>query len=394
MWGPGRRSTCAAWPRAAACSEGRGVAAGLPPGSGAGHRELMTPLPVFDGHNDVLLRLRELGRPDGGVRAFLEGGAGGHLDLPRAREGGLFGGLFAAFTPSRQLGVDYLALMRAAQYDVPTPEPLPLAEAQAATLAMAAILLRIERASEGAVATCRSVADIRRAKEAGALAAVLHIEGAEAIGPDLDALHMLYAAGLRSLGPVWSRPNVFGYGAPFRFPSSPDIGPGLSQAGRDLVAECDALRIVLDLSHLNEAGFWDVARLSRAPLVATHSNAHALTPHARNLTDRQLDAIRDTGGLVGLNFATCFLREDGRMRADTPLETMARHLDHLIGRLGVDHVGFGSDFDGAVVPFELHDVAGLPRLIEALRQYGFDQETLEKLAWRNWFGELERIWGA
>ncbi|GLK80370.1 dipeptidase [Methylopila turkensis] len=351
-------------------------------------------IPVFDGHNDTLLRLNQRGDADRGVRAFLEGGFGGHVDLAKARSGGLVGGLFAIFTPSRDLGVDYIELMRSARYDVPLPEKLPLGEAQAAVLAMTSILLRIERASNGAVAICRSAAEIHAAMERNALAAVLHIEGAEAIGPDLDALHVLHAAGLRSLGPVWSRPTIFGHGAPFRFPSSPDTGPGLTEAGRRLVRECDALRIVVDLSHLNEAGFWDVAELSTRPLVATHSNAHALTPHARNLTDRQLDAIRDSGGLVGLNFATCFLREDGRMTADTPIDAMTRHLDHLIGRLGVDHVGFGSDFDGAIVPGRLGDAAGLPRLIAHLRAHGYDDATLEKIAWRNWLAVLERIWGA
>jgi membrane dipeptidase len=350
-------------------------------------------IPVFDGHNDTLLRLRERREPDGGAEAFLEGGAGGQLDLPRAREGGLFGGLFAVFVPSRQLGVDYVAMMREAGYDVPLPSPLPIGEAQGATLSMIAGLMRIERASGGAVSICRSVADIEAARARGALATVLHIEGAEAIGPDLDMLHVLHAAGLRSLGPVWSRPNVFGHGAPFRFPSSPDIGPGLTMAGKDLLAECDRLKILFDLSHLNEAGFWDVARLSRQPLVATHSNAHAVTPHARNLTDAQLDAIRDSGGIVGLNFATCFLREDGRMRADTGLETMARHLDHLIGRLGEDHVGFGSDFDGAIVPAGIGDVAGLPRLFDALRGHGFDNAVLEKIASKNWLALFARSWG-
>ena len=353
----------------------------------------MTQVPLFDGHNDTLLRIWQRDDADGGARAFLEGGVGGHIDLPKAREGGLFGGLFAAFTPSRQLGVDYMRLMREAAYDVPPPSPLPIADAQAATLGMAATLLRIEAASGGAVTVCRSAADIRAAKERGSLAAVFHVEGAEAIGPDLDALHVLHAAGLRSLGPVWSRPNAFGHGAPFRFPSSPDTGPGLTEAGGALVRACDALKIVIDLSHLNEAGFWDVARRTRAPLIATHSNAHAITPHARNLTDRQLDAIRETGGLVGLNLATCFLRQDGRMRADTPLDAVARHLDHLIGRLGEDHVGFGSDFDGAVVPADLADVAGMPRLFEALRAHGYDEALIEKIAWRNWLGALERVWG-
>ena len=100
---------------------------------------------------------------------------------------------------------------------------------------------------------------------------MLHIEGAETIDPGLEALEFWYGAGLRSLGPVWSRPNAFGEGVPFASPSSPDTGPGLTDAGRALVRRCSELGILVDLSHLNEAGFWDVARLELGPLVASHS---------------------------------------------------------------------------------------------------------------------------
>ncbi|MEY8840506.1 dipeptidase, partial [Cribrihabitans sp. XS_ASV171] len=120
----------------------------------------------------------------------------------------------------------------------------------------------------------------------GRMAAIFHIEGAEAIDPDLHMLDVFHAAGLRSLGPVWSRPTLYGHGVPFRFPSGPDTGAGLTDLGLRLVRRCNELGIMLDLSHLNEAGFWDVARQSSAPLVASHSNAHAICPHSRNLTDR------------------------------------------------------------------------------------------------------------
>ncbi len=100
---------------------------------------------------------------------------------------------------------------------------------------------------------------------------------------------------------------------------------------------------MIDLSHLNEAGFWDVARLSDAPLVATHSNAHSLCPSSRNLTERQLDAIRASGGLVGVNLATCFLRPDGQMREDTDLDVVTRHFEVLIEHLGEDGVALGSN---------------------------------------------------
>ncbi|MDX1540818.1 MAG: dipeptidase, partial [Geminicoccaceae bacterium] len=238
----------------------------------------------------------------------------------------------------------------------------------------------------------RTVPEIRDCMAGGAIAAIFHIEGAEAIDTRFDALEVLHEAGLRSLGPVWSRPNAFGHGVPFKFPSSPDTGPGLTEAGKGLIRACNQLGILIDLSHLNEKGFWDTARLSEAPLVATHSNAHALCPISRNLTDDQLRAIRESDGMVGINFAVSMLREDGKPDADTPLETMVRHLDHLIERLGEDRVGFGSDFDGTVVPKSIGDAAGLPALIEACRTAGYGEPLIRKLAHENWLRVLERTW--
>lgn len=346
-------------------------------------------LPIFDGHNDVLLRLA--GRADA-ARAFLKGTVDGQLDLPRARAGGLVGGLFAVFSPSPG-GLDQTNSMTANGYDLPLAEPLAFESAVRSARRMIDLLHAIIAQSEGEVALCLSAADIRAAIARGALATVLHIEGAEAIDAELEGLDALHAEGLRSIGPVWSRPNLFGHGVPFRFPGSPDTGPGLTEAGKALVRRCNALHVLVDLSHLNEAGFWDVAKLSSAPLVATHSNAHALTPSARNLTDRQLDAIRDSDGLVGLNFATSFLRPDGRMDMATGLETMLRHLDHLMERLGEDRVGFGSDFDGAMIPAAIGTVAGLPNLVAAMRAHGYDDALLQKLGTENWLRLLERTIG-
>ena len=353
-----------------------------------------TPIPVFDGHNDALLRLFRRGGD--AERAFLDGEAAGHIDLAKARRGGLAGGLFAIFSPSDDAaggGSKVEAMMENPPYDIALPDHLEPTFAQAVTLHMAALLFRIERAADGGVKVCRTVPEIEASIAAGVLAAVLHIEGADAIDPDLHLLEVLHEAGLRSLGLVWSRPTIYGHGVPFRFPSSPDTGPGLTDLGRRLVRHCNARRILIDLSHLNEAGFWDVAKLSDAPLVATHSNAHALVPHSRNLTDRQLAAIRDSGGLVGVNFATSFLRADGRRDADTPLDDVIRHFDHLIGEVGEDGVGFGSDFDGATVPRAIGDAAGLPHLVEAMRRHGYGDALLAKLCHGNWLRVLRRTWG-
>ncbi len=349
-------------------------------------------VPVFDGHNDLLLRLWRAG-PQAADKLWLDGDGAGHLDLPRMNKGGFAGGLFAIYVPSEGDFGDIDAAMDAPPFDVALSEPVLLGKAQPVALAMAGALMRMERVSGGAFRVCRTTAEINAARTAGAIAGVMHMEGAEAIGPDLDALHVWQAAGLRSLGPVWSRPTVFGHGVPFRYPGDPDTGPGLTEAGRDLVRVCNELRILIDLSHLNAAGFDDIAGLSDAPLVASHSCAHAICPSTRNLTDRQLGAIRATGGLVGLNFATCFLRPDGRRGADVGFDVILRHLDHLIEALGEDHVGFGSDFDGATVPAPLGDVAGLPALQAALRARGYDATLVGKLCYGNWLAVLEATWG-
>lgn len=350
------------------------------------------PIKVFDGHNDTLLNLHQVER--GGGRDFFERGLPeqGHIDLPRAREAGLAGGIFAIFAPSQNRANDFSAYATDGGYDFPMPPALEHNLALSLTLAMMSRLFKIERESEGQVKVARSVNDIETCLRDGTLAAVLHFEGAEAIDPDFHALEVFYQAGLRSLGLVWSRPNAFAQGVPLKFPSTPDKGPGLTDAGKALVRVCNQLGIMLDLSHLNTAGFWDVAAISDAPLVASHSNAYSLCPIGRNLTDQQLDAIRASDGLVGLNFGVGFLREDGRWDTDTPMETLVRHVDYLVERIGIDRVGLGSDFDGAQIPDEIRDVTGLPKLLTALRRAGFDDASLRKLAHENWLRVLRRTW--
>jgi membrane dipeptidase len=347
-------------------------------------------IPVFDGHNDLLLHL--LHHPDRREEIFLTGDGKGHLDLPRMRASGFAGGFFAVYLPSPVAhdNAEAQARMEHPPYALPLPDPIPFEAAIGPALAAVGHLLWMERASAGALKLCRTSAEVRACVADGTIAAILHLEGAEAIDESLDALPLFHAIGLRSLGPVWSRPTIFGHGVPFAFPSSPDTGPGLTEAGKRLVSECNRLRIMLDLSHLNEAGFDDVARLSDAPLVATHSNAHAICPSSRNLTDRQLATIRDSGGMVGLNFSVSFLRSDGKRDAQMGWEPILRQMDHLLGVLGEDHLGFGSDFDGCTTPQVIGDVTGLPALLQALAGHGYDRPLLQKLAHGNWLTVLDR----
>jgi membrane dipeptidase len=354
------------------------------------------PIPVFDGHNDTLTRIRLAEGDD--VRSFLERSDHGHIDLPRAREGGLVGGFFAIFTPSpgyeRSLDpmLDEDGEVIAGGWSVPLPPKLDRRKALTFTVSTVSDLVRLQEASDGAVAVARSVDDVRRCREEGNLAAVIHIEGAEAIDTRMEALDVLYEAGLRSLGLVWSRPNAFAHGVPFDFPRSPDTGPGLTVHGRRLVEACNRKGVLVDLSHLNEQGFWDVADVSGAPLVVSHANAHALCASPRNLTDRQLDAVAASGGIVGLNFHKGFLRRDGGFEKETSLAEIVRHARYLADRIGVEHVGLGSDFDGADMPEDLGDVTGQPRLLDALADDGFTDGELRLVAHGNWERILAETW--
>jgi membrane dipeptidase len=337
---------------------------------------------VFDGHNDALTREDHAGLASGRPH--------GHLDLPRMRAGGVRGAIFAVFTPSADESM--VPVPRddgVIEFELAAPVAHPIAAAYAACAA--GRLAALERRDQVRIA--RTISDLDGAQlDAGPPVAVLHLEGAEAIDTGLESLDLWYAAGLRSLGPVWSRPNEFAHGVPFISPSSPDTGPGLTDAGRRLVRRCAELGILVDLSHLNEAGFWDVARAEAGPLVATHAAAHQLCRTSRNLTDRQLEAVGGSGGMVGIVFACPFLRADFADDPDTPLELIAQHAAYVAEHIGVEHVGLGSDFDGATIPASLGDVAGIPLVLEALRDVGFSEPEVAAIAWGNWRRVLDAWW--
>jgi membrane dipeptidase len=340
---------------------------------------------VFDGHNDTLLKLEIAARRGKSVN-FTNRLEGIDIDLVKAREGGFAGGFFAMFTPSRMHNLHH-------KYDHNDPRnfmPVNQNKALDFTIAMFAHLRRLERDMQNELTICADVNEVRQAISEERIAVVPHIEGAECIDLDFNSLEILHAAGLRSLGLVWSRPNAFGYGAPMVYQPEISIGKGLTSAGRELVTKCNNLGIMIDLSHLTEAGFWDVAKTTSRPLIATHSNVHALSPSARNLTDRQLRAIAESKGVVGLNFHVGFLNELCDETADASLDQMIKHLDYLIDILGENGVALGSDFDGCILPSQIGDVSGLPKLISAMRSRGFGNALINNICQNNWLDVMER----
>jgi membrane dipeptidase len=158
------------------------------------------------------------------------------------------------------------------------------------------------------------------------------------------------------------------------------------------VRRCAELGILVDLSHMNEAGFWDVAGLGVGPLVASHSGVHAICPTSRNLTDRQLDTIGASGGLVGIVFAPPFLRPDFKDDTETELALIVEHARYVAERIGIEHVALGSDFDGTTIPDTLGDARGIPRLLDEFASAGFSDAEIEAIAWDNWRRVLAACW--
>ncbi|WP_226579548.1 dipeptidase [Halobacillus litoralis] len=342
----------------------------------------------IDGHNDTLMQL------DHGVEDFFKGINSSHIDWPRGKKAGFAAGFFAVFCPNPFTDPTPVAFTTSKGYEKPLPKPLTYSYASNYTIKMIGRFLELERKSNGRFNIARTVEDVEKSIKGKGMAGILHIEGAEGIDENLNALYVYYEAGLRSLGPVWSRANIFGEGVPYRFPSSPDTGPGLTPAGRNLISACNELGIMVDLSHLNERGFWDVQKLSHAPLVATHSNAHAICPVTRNLTDKQIDAIADSNGLIGVTYSINpnMVSPDGKNNERAPLTEITRHIHYIAERVGIEHVALGSDFDGTRIPLDLKDVTGVPRLLELLKKKGWTDEELDLLTYKNWLRVLGDTW--
>jgi membrane dipeptidase len=234
--------------------------------------------------------------------------------------------------------------------------------------------LEIERSGDK-VHHCNTAGDIQMAHAQGKVASILSIEGGEALAGELSALRTYYRLGVRSLCLTHNARNELADGASFN-----STGGGLTPFGRDVVREMNRLGMLIDISHLAEKGFWDVIALTRQPVIASHSNAKALCPHERNLSDEQLLAIRENGGVVGINYYPVFLRESGVATA----RDIIAHIDHMAALIGCDHIGLGSDFDGIPTwPADVNGAEDVGNILEALAKHNYSQDDIEKIAGLN-----------
>ena len=342
----------------------------------------------FDGHNDILSKLY-YSNNDNISEDFYNGNDDYHIDYPKITNSNFIGGFFAIFVSEKKPKKINNKINLEKTYNYKLGNSISYSHAINATNSMISILEKIILDSKGKIVLCKNGEDLINAYKNNKISIILHIEGAEAIDKNFDSLENLHSKGLRSLGIVWSRSNDFAHGVPFSFPNTPNIGLGLTKLGKELIKKCNEMKILIDLSHLNEKGFWDVVKLSHQPLMATHSNVHKLCNHSRNLTNNQLKAIKESNGIVGLNFVTGFLRSDGQMNENTDLEIILKHLDHLIENLGEEKVAIGSDFDGAIMPTKIKNLSGVINLINFMKKNGYDEKLIKKIFFKNWLNFLE-----
>ena len=278
----------------------------------------------------------------------------GHINARKLREGGCLAQCFALFIPTHDCADEYFGSR---------PDPWELYQA----------LLKCYREN---IADCADLLrpalspdDLQKNREAGLMSSILTIEDCVEIDGRLDRFDAVWRDGVRMMALTWNYENCIG------FPNSADqrehTTKGLKEFGFQAVEKMNDLGIIIDVSHLSEAGFYDVARTSRKPFAASHSCCRALADHPRNLTDDQLRVIGDTGSIVGVNFYDVFL---GSCDGLSTVYDIVRHMIHIRDKAGIEAIALGSDMDGIESELEFRDYAGFPMLIDALQKEFTDDE--------------------
>lgn len=313
---------------------------------------------IMDGHCDTLEYIAD------GKRRLGDKGKGGHLDLPRMVQAGVGSQIFAVYVSDSYL--PGAGIRRA----------LSMVDAMHREVS--------ENADRFGLALCGD--DVRRLNGQGKVAGFLSLEGAEALDGSIAALRCFYRLGVRLMGLTWSRRNEVADGC-----YEERTGSGLTRFGEEVVREMDRLGMVVDVSHLSEASFWDLMKVSGRPVIASHSNCRALCDHRRNLTDDQARAIASKSGVICITFVGAFLGEDRRT-----LNGVLDHIDHFADLIGPDHVGVGSDFDGMddeSLPQDIRDVTALPSIAAGLTGRGYSSEEVKGIMGANLLRVVESVIG-
>jgi membrane dipeptidase len=313
---------------------------------------------VIDGHCDTILSIINKDR------SLSEKSNTYHLDIPRMKEGGVNVQFFAAFI--EELYKPNTSLKRTLQL-------------------IDCIYQQVEENKED-LSVAINYEQIKTTISSGKIAAILSIEGGEALEGDLGVLRMLYRLGVRLLTLTWNQRNQIADGI-----GESRTKSGLTEFGLKVIDEMNKLGMLIDVSHLSEASFWDVVKRSKSPVVASHSNCYALCPHLRNLKDGQIKALAEKGGIIGVTFVSDFLINKNR---ESTIKDVVEHIDYLVKKVGFDYVGLGSDFDGTrILPVGLEGVDKIPNITEEMLNRGYKKKEIRKILGENWLRVFKEVVG-
>jgi membrane dipeptidase len=311
----------------------------------------------IDMHCDTLLMYMKPGGCEG-----LED-SGSRVSFAKLRQGGAMAQFFAMFLPPEQWS---------AERDL-----VPAEDDEFIRTLCAGFYADIDKCPY--VSFAGNHADLIRNDGEGKISAYLAIEDGRSVGGDLRNIKKYYDLGVRLITLTWNSRNCFGS------PNVKEVGAmneGLTDFGKEAVQYMQELGMLVDVSHLSDGGFWDVAKICGKPFVASHSNSRSLTPVNRNLTDDMLKALGDCGSVTGINFGDNFMRLDTKRDAAS-IEDFAAHAAHITKHAGYDALALGSDFDGTKISMEANDSSKMQLLFAALKKAGFSESNIEKAAWRN-----------
>ena len=220
--------------------------------------------------------------------------------------------------------------------------------------------------------------DIERIKSEDKIGALISLEGAGSFEGKIERLHEYYQKGMRMMSFTWNDVNTLG------FPNVPkeNMNKGLTDFGKECLKVMNELGIIIDVSHLSDAGFWDVANLSTQPFIASHSNVRNIGPHVRNLTDEMIVALAKAKGVMGMNFCPAFITEDLETEK-MYISGIIEHIKYIKDLVGIDYVGLGTDFDGIGGELEIANIGEISKLWDAMKEEGFTDEEIEKVAYKN-----------
>lgn len=315
---------------------------------------------VIDAHCDTLMALcgRSMNSAEKTPRDFFMDTPGVHLDLPKLLRGGVACQVMAVFLEDNQLE-----------------------HARDAAMHMLDVFDTVLTQSKGALKPVLSASDLASlshpSEASGQVGILLSLEGAEALEGSLDNLAVFYRRGVRAIGITWNRRNQFGRGC------RAEGDDGLTPLGRELVEAMQDMHMIVDVAHLSDQGFHEVAELMKGPFIASHANARSVLEHPRNLTDEQIRIIADHGGAVGCVFVPHFVTQDP---AACSVEAFLGHVDAIVRAGGIASCAIGSDFDGYSTEFPgvLPDAGSYGLLYEALRQHGYSHSDCCRILGANW----------